>query len=158
METSGTFEQSTDILHDFEPSLERASVGKRFLNYVIDFVAFIIFGSILFATLASIAPETFGSLVDDDNLGIFDRLITMAVYALFMGLQETIFKGASLGKLCTGTRAVNLDGSKISARTAFLRGLCRIVPFEPLSTFGQHPWHDKWTDTLVIDKKKSTYV
>jgi hypothetical protein len=56
--------------------------------------------------------------------------------------------------MITGTKAVNHDGSNISAKTAFLRTLCRLVPFEPFSAFGI-PWHDSWTHTHVIDVKQS---
>jgi hypothetical protein len=46
----------------------------------------------------------------------------------------------------------------MSAKTVLLRTLCRIVPFEPFSAFGGHPWHDKWTRTYVIDVKKTAFT
>ena len=75
-----------------------------------------------------------------------------------MFAQETLFKGKSFGKLITGTRAVNLDGSLITVRTAMLRALSRAVPFDVFSALGTtcNPWHDKWTDTMVMDEKRST--
>jgi uncharacterized RDD family membrane protein YckC len=84
-------------------------------------------------------------------------LISLIFYALYMGLVEGVFKGKSLGKLITGTKAVNMDGSKISFATAFARGCSRAVPFCVFSAFGTpcYPWQDKWTNTLVIDEKKS---
>ena len=74
-----------------------------------------------------------------------------------MFLVEALFKGKSLGKLITGTRAVNEDGSNLSAKTALLRGLSRAVPFNAFSALGtpSYPWHDKWTNSYVIDEKES---
>jgi uncharacterized RDD family membrane protein YckC len=68
-----------------------------------------------------------------------------------------MLKGKSFGKFITKTRAVNLDGINISLGTAFGRGFTRIVPFCALSAFGKpcNPWQDRWTNTIVIDEKKS---
>ena len=76
------------------------------------------------------------------------------LYGLYMSVTEAIFKGKTIGKLITKTRAFNLDGSSISSQTAFLRGLCRLVPFEQLSALGipSCPWHDKWSDSIVADE------
>lgn len=71
---------------------------------------------------------------------------------------DLIFKGSSLGKLITGTRAVREDGSPITASEAFGRGFSRIVPFEAFSALGNNtwPWHDQWSHTYVVDIKDST--
>ncbi len=76
-----------------------------------------------------------------------------------MGIVEGFGKGKTIGKYITGTRAVNEDGSKITFSTGFVRGLTRLVPFNALSALGSptYPWHDKWTNTLVIDEKLSNY-
>jgi uncharacterized RDD family membrane protein YckC len=73
-----------------------------------------------------------------------------------MSLIEAMFRGKSIGKLITGTKAVNEDGSDISFAKAFERGLARMVPFEAFSALGEpsYPWHDKWTKTFVIDEKE----
>ena len=86
-----------------------------------------------------------------------ETLLYLLLFVLYMFGTEALFKGKSLGKLITGTRAVNEDGSDISAKTALLRGLSRIVPFEAFSALGNpsYPWHDKWTNTYVIDEKAS---
>jgi uncharacterized RDD family membrane protein YckC len=98
-----------------------------------------------------------GNYFAEDNISnnIIDRVVTMLLYGIYMSLIEGIFKGKSLGKLITRTKAVNLDGSAISWNSAFLRGFSRIVPFEPFSALSGIPWHDKWSDTIVIDESKS---
>ena len=77
-----------------------------------------------------------------------------------MSAIEAITKGRSLGKIITGTKAVNDDGSNIGSGTAFKRGFSRIVPFEIFTALGSpsYPWHDKWNHTYVIDIKKSSII
>lgn len=133
----------------------RASAGKRFLNYVIDLIAFyIIFLGILIA-VSIISPGIF------DNINSFvDRLITLVCYGLIMGLIEAAANGKSLGKLITGTKAVNTDGTEIDFQKAFMRNIIRSIPFNALSALGtpSNPWHDKWSDTIVVDEKKVALI
>jgi uncharacterized RDD family membrane protein YckC len=138
-----------DLLTDLTIDLQQASAGKRFANYLIDLVIFYVFAIIFFAVLIA------KGVIDTGMNSILDRLITLICYGIFMGIVEAIFKGKSLGKLITGTLAVNEDGSPISAQTAFMRGLSRSVPFEAFSAFGGYPWHDRWTRTYVIDENRS---
>lgn len=139
-------------------NLERASLGKRFANYIIDLLAFYFLAFCYGMFIAIVSPSTVEGWDQEDATG-FDftgYLISMVLFFLYMSLLEVVFKGRSLGKLITGTKAVNEDGTNITVKTAFLRGLCRIVPFEPFSAFGRAPWHDSWTNTQVIDINKST--
>jgi uncharacterized RDD family membrane protein YckC len=68
--------------------------------------------------------------------------------------MEGSAKGKTLGKLITGTRALKMDGGNLTWKVAFMRSLCRIVPFEAFSAFGGNPWHDRWTDTIVVKERK----
>ena len=77
-------------------------------------------------------------------------VIIVGYYTVF----EATTKGRTLGKFITGTQAVREDGSNITWKDAFIRSLCRLVPFEPFSTFGVLPWHDSWSKTIVIKKSK----
>lgn len=147
-----------DLLDVYESNIVRADTGKRLGNYIIDVIAFYIFAMLAGIVIAILSPATIDEIGSDDpGTGLISRLISLILYALFMGTQEAAFKGKTLGKLITGTRAVNLDGSPISTKTAFLRGFSRAVPFVVFSAFGTpcNPWQDRWTDTLVMDEKKS---
>ena len=159
METVQTQAQTaTNDLLVFEPELVRASTGKRFANLIIDLIAMYAFYMALGILLALLSPSFMESLdTDSTQSAPVDRLLSLVLYALFMGLVEGLFKGKSLGKLITGTRAVNLDGSKITFSKAFARGFSRAVPFCAFSAFGTpcDPWQDRWTDTMVIDEKES---
>ena len=142
-----------DLLSDdLTVSLQQAGSGKRFANYLIDLVVFYILAGSLAAILM------YRGVISSDIDPITDRIVTYILRGLFMGIVEAIFKGKTLGKLITRTRAVNEDGSPITAQTAFMRGLSRLVPFEAFSALGDpsYPWHDRWTNTYVIDETIST--
>ena len=80
-------------------------------------------------------------------------LIAILNYLFYYTLCEKLFRGYTLGKLITGTRAVKENGQELSFTDAILRSLSRMVPFEAFSAFGGHPWHDRWTKTMVIKSR-----
>lgn len=137
----------------------RADTGKRFINYIIDVIVFYLLFLGVGILMAIVSPETIDSLLAEEQsagAALGDRILSILFYAVYMSLVEAIFKGKSLGKLITGTRAVNLDGSRISAGTAFARGFSRAVPFCAFSALGSpcNPWQDKWTNTIVVEEKR----
>jgi uncharacterized RDD family membrane protein YckC len=144
-------EKETHLLADeFESQKSPAGAGKRFANYIIDLIA-----CYIFSALMGVVVFVTGIITVNDSGAQFTFLfLNILSFFLAWFAMEAIFKGKSLGKLITKTRAVNeADGSKITVRTAFLRSLCRLVPFEPLSGLGSptFPWHDKWTGTVVVE-------
>ena len=147
-----------DMLSEFEVNLVQAGAGKRFANYIID--VFVVMGvtMLLLVIFYSILgfPDDNGR--DGSVSSLVQTIIYSLIFAVIYGLIEGIFKGKSLGKLITGTRAVNADGTPVSFKAAFLRGLSRVAPFEPFSALGSpsYPWHDKWTGTYVVDEKESS--
>lgn len=149
-----------DIL-DFGPHYEKAGAGKRFLNYLIDLIVFYILVIVFGIVLELLSPGTVDRMTSDNSgFDLIDRIAVLAIYAIYMSLVEALLKGKSLGKFITQTRAVNLDGSRISAKTAFTRGFSRAVPFCVFSALGTpcNPWQDRWTNTMVIDEKKTTVL
>lgn len=155
METTST----QQLFNDPEYRAVPASAGKRFANYLIDLAVFYILVMAVGFLLAVSNPEMIDAYAEYDSVGAewLDRLLGLMLYGLYMFLQETVFSGKSLGKFLTGTRAVNTDGTNITAKTALLRGLSRMVPFEVFSALGTPtlPWHDQWSKTYVIDEKAS---
>lgn len=149
----------TSVLTNFESILVRADTGKRFLNYIIDFACFLFLAFAFGMAGILLWGDNFAYGLENIN-PLADRLLSLIIYAVYMFVQEAIFKGRSIGKFVTGTRAVYLDGSTINATTALYRGFSRAVPFSVFSTFGNpcNPWWDRWTDTQVIDIKKSTFL
>ncbi len=154
--------EQTELYRDLKEMLyeEPASVGQRFLNYVIDIILFYAMFAV-FGMLAAMVGLATGSENPESNFftessvnPLLDLLITWLVFVLFYTFFEAVTKGRTVGKMITRTKAVKDDESEITPREAVLRSLCRLVPFEPFSAFGGHPWHDKWTGTKVIKKRR----
>lgn len=142
-----------DQIHDYE--YPDASGGKRFLNYIVDLVCGIGFILLLFAATGVL--EAFGVIggVEDwlESLGTLEeRVFFSLLLSLYFILMEGLF-GRTIGKLITGTKVIGLDGLHPGWGTIILRSLARLVPFEPFSFLGSEGsgWHDRWTDTRVID-------
>jgi uncharacterized RDD family membrane protein YckC len=132
----------------------RASTGKRLANYMIDMAVFYIIIFVLAIFIGLLFPA-FLDYIGQKNTAskITEQIIYLFIYAVYMGVVEALLEGKSIGKLFTKTRAINLDGSRITAGKAFERGFGRAVPFCVFSAFGNpcDPWQDRWTDTMVVN-------
>jgi uncharacterized RDD family membrane protein YckC len=151
-----------DLFDNVEYRLVQASMGKRFLNYFTDAIVFGVLIFIALMVMATVNPQLIESFIKKNETGDFsfvEQLLIQVIYGTYMFIVEALFKGKSLGKLVTGTRAVRQDGTPLIIRDAQLRGLCRMVPFNAFSALGtpSYPWHDRWTKTYVIDEKLSSY-
>jgi uncharacterized RDD family membrane protein YckC len=148
-------------LFDSTPLYTEASSGSRFFNFLIDnlFMRFILgyaTGYVLGTLLAEIAPEfLFNVVYGDKGLDYFLFLLIAGYlnYLVYYIFCEAAFKGYTLGKAITGTKAIRNDGQPLTFKDAVKRSLCRIVPFEVFSALGGTPWHDRWTDTMVIKSR-----
>lgn len=162
MEPNGNPDEKQDLFNDDQQRLVKASHGKRFINYLVDIIAFEIICAIILSVGSNFYPPLQNWLLKTVEVGRFtliEQLLIIVCYGTYMFIIEAVFKGKTLGKMITGTRAVRRDGSTINVRDAQLRGLCRMIPFHPLSalTMPCYPWHDRWTRTLVIDEKASYF-
>jgi uncharacterized RDD family membrane protein YckC len=135
-----------------------ATTGQRFLNWLIDnalmqFGLARISGTAVGYIIGKFFPDYARHIIDDSNameLLIMGYAIGVFNYLVYYTICEKAFRGHTLGKLLTGTRAIRDDGQELSFKDALLRSLSRLVPFEVLSGFGERPWHDAWTKTTVI--------
>lgn len=146
-------EQQTNVLHEFhEPAYEFASTGQRLLNYVIDLIVFYILAALIgFFVGAAFAS----SISDGETAGAigFITITYLLVFVVFLAYYTFLegSKGKTLGKMITKTKVIREDGEPMTFGKAFLRTLCRLVPFEFISAFlGQKMWHDQWTNTITI--------
>lgn len=143
----------------YRSALVPTTKGKRFANYLIDLISFYVFilgGALVIGVILSLFnPDSATSFFQNfENIPpIIDKVITMLLYGLYMTMVEIIFAGKSLGKLITKTRAVSWDGSKPTVNQFVTRGFSRAVPFDGFSFLGDNStgWHDKWSDTMVVD-------
>ncbi|MBS1773234.1 MAG: RDD family protein [Bacteroidetes bacterium] len=156
MEMDNTPEHEHHIQEEYV-SLYYASIGNRFVNWLIDlliyyllvFIAFFIIGIIL----VSSSPATYEWIISEEfSAKLAQVLISIIVYLLYYVTLEGATKGLTIGKLVTRNRAVREDGTHITWGIAFKRSLCRIIPFEVFSALGGTPWHDSITKTTVIKR------
>ena len=135
-----------------------ASKGKRFVNYLLDIIAFmlllfvvgIVYGMILVVT------GNEDKVIEQGNMSgsiLEDYIFTFIVILVYYTVMEYFFKGKTIGKMITGTRAVNIDRTHMDFGTTFKRSLCRLIPFEPLSFLGEGGWHDVFSKTMVVDER-----
>lgn len=136
-----------------------ASNTQRFLNYLIDvlLMRFVIsYGTsyLLIQFLLAVAPDAAYALFSETYLLLATYIIALINHLLYYTICEKAFRGHTLGKVITGTRAIREDGEELTFKDALLRSLCRLVPFEAFSAWGGNGlWHDAWTKTKVIQTR-----
>ena len=145
--------QSPYLKDSDKPWAQEAVTGERFVNYLIDAAAFFIFFFGINFLIGFIAAAN-GHIATVHARSTFekitDSLFIYLLYVIFYFFCEGASHGRSIGKLVTRTKTVKSDGSPISWEDAFTRSLCRLIPFDPLSAFSGHPWHDELSKTKVI--------
>jgi len=124
-----------------------ATQTKRFLNLILDYI-----GVYLFALLMGFLLGVIGlyPLIEGMNDILLNIIISVAYYMIF----ESIFSKTP-AKFITKTKVITETGEKPSYGTIFKRTLIRFIPFEAFSFLGSkrpRGWHDKWSNTIVIDK------
>lgn len=127
-----------------------ATTGQRFMTFFLDVIFYYLAAFAVLFVIDRFLPG-------DRVLYRQDYVFGIILFFLYYILQEAIY-GRTLGKVITGTKVVNENGSPISFGQALVRTLCRLIPFEPFSFFGGkgHPvgWHDRIAKTRVIDLGK----
>lgn len=124
-----------------------ATSGQRFVNLVIDAM---IKMALLFAfgfVMGMAGQAEFFTNIGTAGEFMMNLVLTVLYYTFLEGLT-----GRSIGKLVTGTKVVDANGNPPGFGRAFLRSLCRFIPFEPFSFLGSDArgWHDSITKTWVI--------
>ena len=151
--------------HPADPAVEEsaspltiAGGGKRFGNFVIDLLCYLLFSRLLQRGLERIGwLSGWDKFASDGNMLVVVEaaFYALLIYILYFSVFETITGGKTIGKYFTRTRAVNKDGTRISGGKALGRAVVRSIPFEPLSApvyAPPYPWHDRWTGTIVVDE------
>lgn len=140
-----------DLLEDYHSDPVPAEKGIRFANFIIDLV---VAYALVFLSGMGFAYFTPDLIFDaSGEPGLIVNFIGIFVFLLYFALLEGGTGGRTVGKFITGTIAVKEDGSPVNFADAFKRSLSRLVPFEAFSGLSDRPWHDKWTNTMVIKKQ-----
>lgn len=138
--------------------LVEAAKNKRFLNLIIDTIAYYVLAIVvgLFLGILEVGlGVSFFSATDNIFLDYLFGIVLITSYFTFL---EYYFNGKSLGKMVTKTRALTVHGESLSVNDAMARSLSRLIPFEAFSFLGDgRGWHDSISKTIVIDDAKSNY-
>jgi uncharacterized RDD family membrane protein YckC len=146
----------SDEIHPYF-QYSHATQGQRFLNFFIDNVLMRLTltygtGFLMGKILMALSPELMFKIINDnDKIGLYilSYLIVIVNYLVYYTLCEKLFRGQTIGKLFTRTKALRNDGEELTFKDALLRSLCRLIPLEVFSGFGV-PWHDSLTNTMVV--------
>lgn len=153
-------ENESEVLTDIaqEIYMDPVSKGVRLANYVIDrlmiYALVFIFFIILFAIDYNQGRDFKENWLLQETLSakVWQLVISIIAITGYYTVWETITRGRTIGKLVTGSIAVTEDGKPLTFKTAFLRSICRLIPFNAFSALGERPWHDSITKTTVIKK------
>lgn len=154
--------ETFDNIDDFavkQESYQLATFGQRFTNYIFDSFGYMILSSIIGFVMGAvmISIDKAPILGQENTLqsNLLDILIGLAVLTIYYSSLEYFFKGKTLGKLITGTRAVTEDNQRMDFQKTLVRTICRLIPFEAFSFLGEKPkgWHDTLSKTKVIVDK-----
>lgn len=121
-----------------------ASKKIRLFNFLIDLLALL--------GLMALGIQLKLSTTTSYPIDIVMIFLLIGGYHLLM----EYFFGKTIGKYITKTKVVDLNGNNISFRTAFIRTLCRRIPFNTLSLLmgaDARAWHDALSGTKVIEDK-----
>lgn len=129
-----------------------ADKGPRFFGFVIDRVLGYSIAVAFFSIFEIISPGSLDFIAEN---GVIDKLVTHSILLIYYLLLEFFFQ-KTIGKMILKTKVINVhDGTKPSFGVILKRTLSRLIGIEALFyLFGNHLWHDSWSDTVVISEKK----
>lgn len=132
-------------------SVKTITPGPRFGHYFIDWIAFHIVIYIVNFMFGLMAVITQSSPSTQLTIALFQLITILLLYPALYAFCEFVWQKTP-GKFLTKTIVIDEYGNKPAAQTIILRSLCRLVPFEPFSCFGDHShgWHDRWSKTWVV--------
>ena len=132
-----------------------ASQNRRLLNLIIDNVFLVVLFNVIGFVIGVMYGIASGGRVTQEQLAGLQGMVfalNMLISFLYFSLLEALCQ-KTVAKFLTGTKVVNMDGSKPSIGQCLGRAAARFIPFEPFSFLGsQEPrgWHDSLSGTRVI--------
>lgn len=135
-------------------SYYRASLLKRFLNLVIDYLTIlnlsIFVGVLLGLVLSGLGKNEWLDIFQNDSIHVGVGCVVIGIYYISC---EYFFEGKTLGKYVTKTSVKNISGQQASLLDILIRTGYRFFPLEPISIFfgKKQGWHDSLSLTMVVD-------
>ena len=117
-----------------------AGSGIRFLNFIIDFIIWLIIAGIL----------TFPLNANNGTQMLLGYLIFLGTFIGYYSIMEIKFQ-KTVGKFVTKTRVIKLNGEKPKNSDIISRTFCRLIPFDRISfIFFYYGIHDMLSKTKVV--------
>lgn len=112
----------------------------RLANIIVDFIVLGIILNVLEGPM----------MVSEFTFAMYRLLGPAIAFGYFFVLEWKL--GKTIGKMVTRTHVVLDDGNKPDAGTIAFRTLCRAIPFEQFTFFGESGvgWHDRFSKTRVV--------
>lgn len=121
-----------DILNDFIPQYENASIGRRWLGAFIDYIIyFAVYYGIMFLITYSVGTSDNPNPVLALLAGLAVLFFWVAIWFLLFPVVETMNNGRTLGKAMVGIRVVKLNGGKANMGHYVVRHLFDFVDYLP---------------------------
>ncbi len=124
---------------------KKISYTRRFCNLVLDILVFRLLALVI---LLPFSQMDFVEYIAANPL--LDWVFGICMFTLYYVVFESAWQ-KSPAKFITGTKVVMADGNKPGLADIFKRTLCRFVPFDTLSGKNGSFWHDRWTDTKIVN-------
>jgi len=126
---------------------------KRIAHLVLDFI-------ILFFTIISIMNLSLNLISHSLNLSKqFDKIGITIFLFLFMIIYHTVFEylfNITPAKIITHSKLISINNEALTFKKIFKRSLARHIPFNSISFLFTDGWHDKLTNTTVVNVKEKT--
>lgn len=138
-----------------ELPFEKASLGDRFINYLLDtFFIILIFSPYIFGLAKSSefrdSINVLGSEIGETTVFLVFIAIGRLIYYM---LSEGLFH-VSPAKALTETQVHAKSENKLNFKMILGRTFVRLIPFEAFSFFGKNGWHDELSNTTVLKNKQ----
>lgn len=158
--TTHFFDEYGNRVRDREEYIARREVrsvksGPRFGHFLADMIAFQIIVAVVGFTLQVIFKYTTINSFEGLFIALIINISGLVLYPMLYALSEYYLQRTP-GKYLTQTLVIDEYGDKPDFKTALLRSIIRMVPFEPFSCTDNYSrgWHDKWSNTWVVPEEE----
>jgi len=114
----------------------------------VDYIGFMALSVLIGVAFAVVLGERSQEVLQQ----IPDIVLGLVIYSAYYLIFE-LWLARTPGKFVFRTRVVAESGARASPRQIAIRTLCRFIPFEPFSFFGEKGWHDSISKTRVVRTK-----
>ncbi len=122
--------------------------GIRFVNFLIDFIIWLILAMIVIFIIGLVIQPT-----DESFISLLGYILIFGTFIAYYAIMEIKFQ-KTVGKFVTKTKVVKMDGTKPETSDIITRTFCRLIPFDRISfLFVRNGIHDFLSKTKVVKDK-----